>query len=126
MKTCGYCGKEYPDEATVCERDAQPLVDPAAPNPPPPPSSNERPKPTGLLNPWVVGLVCGVVGALLFSPANWGIHLGNGVDYYEFDKNGNPKASFNLVERLPLFAVCGVIGIVISFIFNQLRKASKK
>ena len=27
MKKCSYCGKEYPDDATVCERDALPLVD---------------------------------------------------------------------------------------------------
>jgi hypothetical protein len=26
MKQCTYCGKEYPDDATVCEIDRQPLV----------------------------------------------------------------------------------------------------
>jgi hypothetical protein len=26
MKKCGYCGKEYPDEATVCDLDTYPLV----------------------------------------------------------------------------------------------------
>jgi hypothetical protein len=26
MKECTYCGKEYPDNATVCELDANPLV----------------------------------------------------------------------------------------------------
>lgn len=26
MKQCTYCGKEYPDETTVCELDAKPLV----------------------------------------------------------------------------------------------------
>jgi hypothetical protein len=26
MKKCTYCGKRYPDEATVCETDANPLV----------------------------------------------------------------------------------------------------
>jgi hypothetical protein len=34
MKKCTCCGKEYPDEATVCERDAEPLYDPNAPKPP--------------------------------------------------------------------------------------------
>lgn len=26
MKKCPYCGKEYPDEATVCQLDANPLA----------------------------------------------------------------------------------------------------
>ena len=25
MKSCAYCGKQYPDEATVCAVDGQPL-----------------------------------------------------------------------------------------------------
>jgi len=36
MKKCSYCGKEYPDTATVCDIDAQPLVDAIAPDPTPP------------------------------------------------------------------------------------------
>jgi len=34
MKKCSYCGKEYPDTATVCDIDAHPLVEPNAPAPP--------------------------------------------------------------------------------------------
>ena len=33
MKKCTYCGKEYTDEAEVCPRDGEPLVDPNAPKP---------------------------------------------------------------------------------------------
>jgi len=29
MKTCSYCGKQYPDDAEVCELDQQPLKGPA-------------------------------------------------------------------------------------------------
>lgn len=36
MKKCAYCGKEYPDDATVCVLDAQDLVDPNAPEAPKP------------------------------------------------------------------------------------------
>lgn len=36
MKKCSYCGKEFPDTATVCDVDAQPLADPNAPAPSPP------------------------------------------------------------------------------------------
>jgi len=38
MKKCTYCGKEYPDEASICANDAQPLRDVAAPSPPTAPS----------------------------------------------------------------------------------------
>ena len=30
MKTCPYCGKKYPDDATVCAIDGQSLSEPAA------------------------------------------------------------------------------------------------
>jgi len=33
MKKCSYCGKEYPDNATRCSVDEQPLLDPTAPPP---------------------------------------------------------------------------------------------
>jgi hypothetical protein len=38
MKKCTYCGKEYPDEATVCEFDANPLVATKGANAAPPPT----------------------------------------------------------------------------------------
>ena len=31
MKTCSYCGKQYPDNAEVCDLDQQPLKGPAQP-----------------------------------------------------------------------------------------------
>jgi hypothetical protein len=31
MKKCSYCGKEAPDDATVCPLDGKPVVDPTAP-----------------------------------------------------------------------------------------------
>ncbi len=40
MKTCTYCGKQYPDDASICAVDGQPLQAvvpaPIAPTPPPP------------------------------------------------------------------------------------------
>jgi hypothetical protein len=38
MKKCEYCGKEYPDEATVCDLDAYPLVASKGATTRPPPS----------------------------------------------------------------------------------------
>jgi hypothetical protein len=38
MKKCTYCGKEYPDMATVCELDANPLVVIKGANAEPPPT----------------------------------------------------------------------------------------
>jgi hypothetical protein len=37
MRTCPYCGKEYPDTATVCELDANPLITIQSANTAPPP-----------------------------------------------------------------------------------------
>jgi hypothetical protein len=39
MKKCKYCGKEYPDEATVCELDANPLVASKVATTAPPPTA---------------------------------------------------------------------------------------
>src|ERR1700722_3892156 len=39
MKTCPYCGKEYPDTATVCELDANPLIAIQGVNAAPPPTT---------------------------------------------------------------------------------------
>ena len=36
MKTCSYCGAEYPDNAVVCASDQTPLDRPSEPPPPPP------------------------------------------------------------------------------------------
>jgi hypothetical protein len=38
MKKCTYCGQEYPDGATVCELDANPLVAMKGKNPVQPPA----------------------------------------------------------------------------------------
>lgn len=42
MKKCTWCGKEQTDEATVCEFDGQPLVEPPATKPQPPADSSQR------------------------------------------------------------------------------------
>ena len=44
MKKCTYCGKEQPQEATVCAFDGQPLVDPDAPKPTPTENQTDTPK----------------------------------------------------------------------------------
>jgi len=41
MKKCSYCGKEFPDTATVCDIDGRPLLDPNAPVP-----SSQTPRPS--------------------------------------------------------------------------------
>jgi hypothetical protein len=46
MKRCTYCGKDYPDEASACAIDGQPLRDvvppPPAPTAPPPPPVSDK------------------------------------------------------------------------------------
>jgi hypothetical protein len=43
MKRCSWCGREYPDETSVCAIDQQPLVS-GAPQPPVQPSRAQEPK----------------------------------------------------------------------------------
>ena len=63
MKKCTYCGKEYPDEATVCERDEQPLIDPNAPKPPP--ITKPKPNLVGIRG-WLLLLAIGLyLGCLI-------------------------------------------------------------
>lgn len=48
MKKCTYCGKEYPDEATGCALDAQPLVVVAKSSPPKLPEQSTQPQQEGV------------------------------------------------------------------------------
>jgi membrane protease YdiL (CAAX protease family) len=67
MKTCPYCGKEYPDEAVRCLIDGQPLVGgepPPLPSPVPMPEAPAPPSPITLTDRQMriieVVLVCGI------------------------------------------------------------------
>ncbi len=51
MKKCSYCGKEYPDEATVCVIDSQPLVSEDAGVPPTKPKQTSVPPATNPVKP---------------------------------------------------------------------------
>jgi hypothetical protein len=44
MKKCTYCGKEYPDSATICETDQQPLREVRPPVMVPPPTAAPSPQ----------------------------------------------------------------------------------
>jgi hypothetical protein len=50
MKKCTYCGKEFPDTASVCDLDGRPLADPGAPD-----SSSQTPRSSevSLPLPWI-------------------------------------------------------------------------
>jgi len=125
---CNYCGaseKAIREFKAGCQRSPHSLPASASSplRPVPPPKAKEK----RAVNPFVIALICGVVGGLLFSPANFGVHqLNDYTTVVDYDKNGNPEASFNIRERLPLVLGCGAFGLVISFVLNLLRKASKK
>lgn len=71
MKKCSYCGKEHPDEASVCNIDGQPLQSVASA----PPPVMEAPRPSGHpytvkkqlthISPLRAGIVIGILYGLL-------------------------------------------------------------
>ena len=69
MKQCTWCGREHPDEATVCSLDQQPLELVASPSAPP--GSSSLQSSTGLsqqvIVPAVVWLIINFLLAALFS-----------------------------------------------------------
>jgi hypothetical protein len=85
MKKCTYCGKEYPDDTTVCALDEQPLE---RVGPPPVSQANTVTKP--VMHPNVVaavhayankhmligGLWC--IGGLLVTALSYGAAIGGG------------------------------------------------
>jgi hypothetical protein len=101
MKRCDYCGKEYPDDASVCALDGKPLEQIGAPLTP---QTFEAPKPAAVPNAAealraaatkdmvVGGLWCGggiLVTALTYSAASgggtyvvaWGAIIFGGVQF---------------------------------------------
>ncbi len=93
MRNCKYCGKEYPDEVTVCELDGSPLVDPnvATPSPVTKPEQSSAGTPP-LLQPShsplssktenILGVIVGAIGVLILvvgtlSLANFGARTVN-------------------------------------------------
>jgi len=124
MKKCSYCGKEYPDEASVCAIDGQPLQPVTAP-PIAPGFGQSYPtrKLLAYVAPVRAGLVLAVTYAffgLIFAPffVLMGV-IGN--------KTGNTPAAFGgilLAVFFPvLYAIAGFIGgLLAAVIYNLVAK----
>jgi hypothetical protein len=59
MKKCTYCGKEYPDDATVCPTDGAPVTATGMIPPPAPPLPNDL-----TTADWLVCILCSGIGCI--------------------------------------------------------------
>ena len=133
MKKCAVCGREYPDSATVCAADGQPLQQVTSPAPaayPSPPSPYYRPRKTlAYIAPLRAGIVLGVMYAffgLIFAPifilaALFGKPPGASNVGYAL-----PAAAIAIIGSLifpVLYAIAGFIGgVIAAAIYNLVAK----
>jgi hypothetical protein len=128
MKKCSYCGKKFPDEATVCDIDAQ-LLQPDMPAPIPTiaatiahPARKELsyvdPLRTGL----VFGILYGVMG-LIFAPFFIVMML---VGAFAGKQNAVPGivlGLFGMIFMPVAYGVLGAIfGIIGALVYNLIAK----
>jgi hypothetical protein len=65
MKKCPACGREYPDEVSVCPQDGQPLAPPPPPSGPAAFAQQPQPPSSGLA---ITSMVLGIVSVIMCGP----------------------------------------------------------
>jgi hypothetical protein len=145
MKKCAYCGKEYPDDATICAIDQTPLTPDGQP---PAPVAAAAPKKSGApmkpalmtqLRTWHLYLGCIFAPMLLFFAitgiwqtlgirwGNWMTVLSNIHTSHKM-KSGTGLTSFPLVIFIVLMAIAFIIttllGVVMAVKYEKNRRAA--
>jgi|SRR5208283_3161718 len=121
MKKCTHCGKEYPDDKLICEDDAWPLVDPAAPEKP---TTNSKSLSSGRF----VFFLCIVAVQLsvFFAGGEWHQHGRNAVGYAVAPFVGD-EASEQVQAFIGfLVSPISVAIVVIAFIVIELGRGRRK
>jgi sterol desaturase/sphingolipid hydroxylase (fatty acid hydroxylase superfamily) len=110
MKQCAWCGKEYPDDASVCAIDGQPLAARKSPEATAAEQQESKPWPRQVIIPAVLWLVANILLAYFFgAPATvlfgWATALGAAIDCAQFKNNGRRVLGIGF-KPVVVFAVC--------------------
>ena len=123
MKTCSYCGKEHPDDATVCSIDGYPLeeVVPTT-SPPSSPGIQTISKRLVYIGPLRAGIVCAIVYgclSLVFVPF---VLLASLLGHKAGDTAGFGEAILPIF--MPVFYTVGgfIVGIISAALYNLAAK----
>ena len=116
MKKCPYCGKEYPDDAVVCELDQNPLVSPkpneARINPS---KSHLKQQPitaTRILSVLGFSVLSGLCGVGLTS-----VVLGIFANHNPHFSGNGDRIGF-LADSATIFAIGGVVGFIVGLVIS--------
>jgi hypothetical protein len=124
MKTCSYCGKEYPDDAVVCELDQQPLV--FSKSKPLTHSSNapKRHQPitaSRILSVFGFSVLSGLCGIGLTS-----VVLGVVANHNPHFKDNGDRLGF-LADNATIFVIGGIVGFIVGLVVSlKVAKANPK
>jgi hypothetical protein len=124
MKMCPYCGKEYPDDAVVCELDENPLVF-SKPKPlihsTAPPKRHQPITASRILSIFGFSVLSGLCGIGLTS-----VVLGIFVNHNPHFKNNGDRLGF-LADNMSVFVIGGIIGFIIGLVISiKVAKADPK
>jgi hypothetical protein len=115
MKTCSYCGKEYPDDAVVCELDQQPLVF-SKPRPlthsPNPPKRHQPITASRILSVFGFSVLSGLCGIGLIS-----VVLGVFANHNPHFKDNGDRLGF-LADNMSVFMIGGIVGFIVGLVIS--------
>lgn len=124
MKTCPYCGKEYPDDAVVCELDENPLVF-SKPKP-----LTHSTAPLKRHQPITASRILSILGFSVLSGlcgiGLTSIVLGVFANHNPHFKDNGDRLGF-LADNMSVFAIGGIIGFIIGLVISiKVAKADPK
>ena len=113
MKTCPYCGKEYPDDAIVCKLDQQPLVF-SKPNP-----STHLSNPPKKHQPITASRILSIVGfTVLAGLCGFALpYLVVGYTANHTLKTLDDKIDY-IIKGMPIFIIGGIVGAIVGLIVS--------
>lgn len=130
MKQCTWCGKDYPDEASVCEIDGQPLVTRVERQAPTTEPSNSKPWPWQVVIPAILWLLANFLLVGFFGPGasvlfGWATAIGAAIDSAQFKHHGRRVLGIGF-SPVVVFAVCAFFLWGFGFIWYLIMRHRMK